>query len=96
MPAGTGGCKRDAVYWHFPHYGGLSNPHGAIRQGNFKLIELFEDGRLELYDLSRDLSERNNLASQMPDKARQLQNSLQNWRLQVGAQMPTPNHNRDL
>ena len=93
--AGSGGCKRDAVYWHFPHYGRLSNPHGAIRQGDFKLIELFEDGRLELFDLARDLSERNNLASQMPDKVRQLQKSLQSWRLRVGAQMPTPNHTRD-
>ncbi len=84
--------SRDTLYWHFPHYHGSGNrPTGAIRVGAFKLIEWFEDGRVELYNLDEDLSEANDLAAVMPEKAEELRKALHAWRLSVDAHMPTPN-----
>jgi len=90
----TGKLKRDSIYWHYPHYH-HSRPAGAIRQGHWKLIEFFEDGRLELYNLQKDIGEKKNLAGQMPEKASELQKKLAAWRKSVGAKMPTPNPNYD-
>ena len=90
----TGSLKRDAIYWHYPHYH-HSRPAGAIREGDYKLIEFFEDGRLELYNLKRDIGEKNNLAETMPEKAADLQRKLAKWRQSVGAKMPTPNPDYD-
>ena len=79
--------KRDTLYWHYP----LAKPHflggrsgGAIRTGDFKLIEFFND-RIELYNLGEDISEKNNLAEKMPRKAAELQKRLAKWRKEVGA-----------
>lgn len=93
---------RDAVYWHFPAYlqgkgdpgGGpfRTTPAGAIRIGNWKLIEWFETGRTELYDLSGDRAESRDLSSVQPEKRAQLHRELQKWRKQVEAPVPaTPN-----
>ena len=90
----TGSLERDAIYWHYPHYH-HSRPAGAIREGDYKLIEFFEDGRLELYNLKRDIGEKNNLAETMPEKAADLQRKLAKWRKSVGAKMPTPNPDYD-
>jgi uncharacterized sulfatase len=90
----TGTLKRDAIYWHYPHYH-HSTPAGAIRQGRWKLIEFYEDGRLELYNLKRDIAEKHNLATEMPQKAAQLQQKLAAWRKSVDAKMPTPNPDFD-
>ena len=102
MPLLRGGTSlgREAIYWHFPGYLGAGSntwrttPGGAIRAGNWKLIEYFEDGRLELYNLAEDLGERNNLATKMPERARELHDKLVAWREQVGARMPTSNSAR--
>ncbi|MGB2753942.1 MAG: sulfatase [Phycisphaerae bacterium] len=81
---------RGPIYWHYPHYGNQGGaPAGAVRDGDFKLIEWYEDGRLELYNLRDDLGEANDLATAMPEKARELQKMLAEWRRTVGAQMPT-------
>jgi len=90
----TGKLKRDAIFWHYPHYH-HSTPAAAIRQGNYKLIEFFEDDHLELYNLKTDISEKNNLVAKMPQKAAQLQRKLTAWRKSVGAKMPTPNPDFD-
>jgi arylsulfatase A len=90
----TGTLKRNTIYWHYPHYH-HSRPAGAVRNGNFKLIEFYEDGRLELYNLKRDISEKNNLAMKMPKKAAQLQKKLAAWRESVDAKMPSPNPDYD-
>jgi len=90
----TAVLKRDAIYWHYPHYH-HSKPVGAIRQGNWKLIEFFEDGKIELYNLADDIGEKNNLATKMPDKALALQKKLAKWRKSVGAAMPTVNPDYD-
>jgi arylsulfatase A-like enzyme len=88
----TGRVNRDAIYWHYPHYHpGGATPCGAVREGDFKLIEFYEDGHLELYNLREDLSETNDVASKMPEKAAELRQKLADWRRAVNAQMPTPN-----
>ena len=91
----TGTLKRDAIFWHLPAYlqgsGGTwrTVPAGAIRQGDFKLIEFFEDKRLELYNLKDDIGEKHNLAEAMPRRVRELHQRLVQWRRTVNAPVPT-------
>ena len=68
-----------------------TTPGGAIRSGDWKLQEYFEDGHLELYNLKDDLSQTNNLAARLPDKAKELHARLAAWRQAVKAPMPTKN-----
>jgi arylsulfatase A-like enzyme len=87
-PAAT--LDRDALFWHYPHYGNQGgSPGGAIRAGGWKLIESYEDGTVELYDLARDPAERNDLAAAEPERAGALRARLAAWRAEVGAVMPT-------
>jgi arylsulfatase A-like enzyme len=80
------------LFWHYPHYHGAGcAPNGAIRDGDWKLIEWFEDGALELFNIARDLSEQHNVAATNPEKVRELHAKLVAWRREVGALMPTPN-----
>jgi arylsulfatase A-like enzyme len=89
--------KRTAIYQHMPGYLGAgkdswrTTPVGVIQEGDWKLMEFFEDGRLELYDLASDLGETKNLASANPDKTAELHTKLKIWRAETGAAMPTPN-----
>ena len=85
---------RDALYWHYPYYH-HSTPAGAIRSGQWKLIEFFEDNSLELYNLEEDIGESNNLDRQHPEKADELRSQLAAWRQDVGARMPEPNPKHD-
>jgi WD40 repeat protein len=85
-----GSLRRQALYWHYPHYSDGTTPYGAVRRGNDKLIEFYEDGRLELYDLQADPGEKHDLAGAQPARAQQLRQLLSDWRKQVGAQMPAP------
>ena len=68
---------------------------GPIRDGDWKLIEWYEDGALELYNIPQDISERSNLAAKHPEKVAALRAKLVAWRKDVGAVMPTPNPNYD-
>jgi arylsulfatase A-like enzyme len=86
----TATLRREAIYWHYPHYH-RTKPFGAIRRGEWKLIEYFEDMNVELYNLKDDLGEQNDLAPKMPKKAAELRELLHKWRASVNAQMPTPN-----
>jgi len=87
-----GKMNRGPIYWHYPHYGNQGgSPTGAVRSGDFKLIEFFEDGRLELYNLRDDEGERDNLAARMPRKAAELGAMLARWRQSVAAKIPAPN-----
>ncbi|HZW31688.1 MAG TPA: sulfatase, partial [Isosphaeraceae bacterium] len=89
---GDGALRREALYWHYPHYSNQGGrPGGAIRRGDRKLIESYEDGRVELYDLKRDVGERHDLAAERPEEAARLRNQLARWRESVAAQMPRPN-----
>ncbi len=80
------------LYWHYPHYHGSTwAPGGALRDGDFKLIEFFEENAAELYRLEEDLGERRNLAAMLPERVKELRAKLAAWRQAVGAVMPTPN-----
>jgi len=96
----TGALNRKAIYWHYPHYHSSSiGPCGAIRAGDYKLIEWFDESicgpgnRFELYNLKEDIDEQANLAKEMLEKTRELKKMLRNWRNKVNAQMLTPNPN---
>jgi len=83
---------RKAIYWHYPHYSNQGGrPCSAVRAGKYKLIEFYEGSHLELYNLEEDISEKQNLASQMPEKTAELRTMLHNWLKSVGAYMPEPN-----
>ncbi len=89
---GEKSLDRDALYWHYPHYSDQGGtPTGAVREGDWKLIEFFEDGHLELYNLALDPGEQYNFASSFQDKAEELLDKLRRWRESVNARMPTPN-----
>ncbi|MBA2304044.1 MAG: sulfatase-like hydrolase/transferase [Acidobacteria bacterium] len=92
----NGALRREAIFWHYPHYHGQgATPYGAIRSGDWRLIEFYDDGRLELYNISEDIGETTNLAGARPGLAESLRRKLDSWRRAVGAQMPTPNPNHD-
>jgi arylsulfatase A-like enzyme len=81
-----------ALYWHYPHYGNQGGaPGAAIRRGDWKLIEWYEDQRIELFNLASDLGERSDLAGSEPARAASLRAELHAWQTQVGAKFPTPN-----
>ena len=82
---------RDALYFHYPHYYETTTPAGAVRAGDWKLLEYFEDGRTELYNLAADPGEERDLASFEPARAAELRTRLARWRSEVGAKMPTVN-----
>ncbi|WP_248930404.1 sulfatase [Paenibacillus hamazuiensis] len=89
---GEGAPERDAIYWHYPHYGNQGGtPGSSVRAGDYKLIEFFEDGRLELYDLKNDISEEHNLAARFPELAERLRAKLAAWRKSVEAKIPPVN-----
>jgi arylsulfatase A-like enzyme len=89
--------KRDAIYQHVPGYLGAgpglwrTTPVATIICGDWKLMEYFEDGHLELYNLKDDIGETKNLAQSMPEKAQELRKKMLAWRAAINAPMPTPN-----
>ncbi len=89
---GRGLLPERAIFWHYPHYGNQGGtPASAIRLGEHKLIEFFEDGRRELYNLRRDISEAHNLFGAEPELADSLGAMLERWRQSVEARIPAPN-----
>lgn len=88
----TGDVSREAFYWHYPHYSNqLGKPGGAIRAGDYKLIEFYEEGRRELFNIKSDRGEGTNLADKEPAKVKELAEKLDAWRKSVDAQMMTAN-----
>ena len=95
--AGGGPPVRD-LFWHYPHYSNQGGrPAAAIIAGDGpvpgseKLVEHFEDGRVELFDLASDPGEHRDLAAERPERATALKERLAQWRAAVGAAMPSPN-----
>jgi len=87
-----GALPERPLFWHYPHYSNQGGPpHGAVRLGDFKLIEWYEDMNIELFNLKADIGEQRDLANENPAKAAELKKLLHAWRQQVDAQMPTPN-----
>lgn len=86
------GFDRGPIFWHYPHFSNqLGRPAGAVRQYDFKLVENYETGKLELYNLKEDVSESIDISGKMKDKTREMHQLLIDWRKQVNAQMPIPN-----
>ncbi|MCC6493378.1 MAG: sulfatase [Pirellulales bacterium] len=84
--------QRGPVYWHYPHYGNQGGqPAAAIREGQWKLITLLEEGRTELYNLADDPSETNDLAASQPQRVATMSRQLAAWQQDLAAQMPSPN-----
>ena len=92
--------KARSIYWHFPHYSnhGMHSPGGAIRSGRYKLLEYFENGTVQLFDLENDLGEQNDLSKTHPKKSEELRKDLEDWRKKVRAKMmkTNPTFNPDL
>lgn len=88
----NGELRRKALYFHYPNYAwhGDNRLGAAVREGDHKLIENFDDGSLELYDLANDIGERRNLAGEMPENAAALRKKLHAWLRTTGAAMPEP------
>ena len=80
---------REALFWHFPCYVGRGRPSSAVRRGDWKLIENFEDQSLELYDLRNDPGERRNLSRQEPNRTAALARELRDWQQRVNAPRPS-------
>jgi arylsulfatase A len=80
---------RNAIFWHFPHYSnhGMQSPGGAVRSGEYKLIEYFETGYVQLFNVKHDVGEQCDLSELEPEKVVALQAMLQQWRRRVGARM---------
>jgi len=95
MPLITGKGEYDKerpLYWHYPHFSNqLGKPAGAVRVGNYKLVESYETGELDLYDLENDISESKNLSMTMKQKTQELYKLLVQWRKSINANMPVPN-----
>ncbi len=87
--------QREEIVFHFPHYQSDDGPHSAIRLGNLKLMHFYEDDRIALFDLAKDISERNDLAQQMPRVAQMLKGRLDQYLVAINAQLPTLNPNFD-
>ena len=84
--------EHDAIYWHYPHYHGSTwAPGAAIRDGDWKLIELYEYDETELYNVRNDIGEQNNLAAKHPEKVQELSDKLKKWQAKMNAKMPQPN-----
>ena len=87
--------SRKAIFWHYPHHHGSGSvPSAAVRAGDWKLIEFYEEQRIELYNLADDIGESRDLAKAKPEKRRELTALLAAWRKQVGAQIPAPRRPR--
>jgi arylsulfatase A len=86
--------NREAIFWHYPHYHTEgAKPYSAIRKGDWKLIYLYEDNTLELYNLKNDISESTNLIEKFPKKGGELLVVLNTWKEKVSAQEPVKNPN---
>ncbi len=80
---------RGPVFFHFPHFSGQGGyPAGAVRNGKWKLVENYENGKTELFNLEEDISESNDLKLKQPGKAKELYDLFQQWQTEVGAKMP--------
>ncbi len=92
---GTPTLGRPAIFWHFPHYSnhGQQSPGGAVRAGDYKLLEYFENGTVQLFNLKEDLGEQDDLSRLERGKVDELRALLHDWRNDISARMMKPNPN---
>ncbi|MFN9416858.1 MAG: sulfatase-like hydrolase/transferase, partial [Pirellula sp.] len=87
--------QREELVFHFPHYQSDDGPHSAIRLGNLKLIHFYEDNRVAMFDLAKEIGEREDLAQQMPKDVQELKGRLDQYLAAINAQLPTSNPSFD-
>ncbi|GAB5558625.1 MAG: sulfatase [Synoicihabitans sp.] len=93
---GSGKIEDRPLFWHYPHYGNQGGePSSIILHDDWKLIRYHEDGREELYHVTRDIGEQNDLADQEPGRVAQLSRRLTTWLDEVDARMPDINPHFD-
>ena len=86
------GFDRGPIFWHYPHYSNQGGtPCCGMRDGRWKLIHFFEDGRDVLYDLSIDMGEQHDLAAEQPAAVARLRTTLDAWLVEVDGRIPAPN-----
>jgi len=91
---GGASLEREAIFWHYPHYHGSTwTPGAALRGGDWKLIEFFEEEKVELYNLKNDIGEREELSEKYPQKKEELLQMLRAWQKRIGAKFPVKNPN---
>ncbi|MEK6247685.1 MAG: sulfatase, partial [Planctomycetales bacterium] len=87
----SGELQREALFWHYPHYSNQGGfPGAAVRMDDYKLLERFEDGRVQLYNLVDDIGERNDLSDRMPKRAGEMRARLHDWYQDVDARFLRP------
>ena len=92
LRTGKGSGQARTLYWHLPHYTNQgSRPAGAVRDGDWKLVEHYDDDRVQLFNLANDIGESRNLASAEPARTAALREKLRAWRKSVDAQENGPN-----
>lgn len=89
--------NRKAIFWHFPHYSnhGMQSAGGAVRSGDFKLLEYYDTGKVQLFNLKNDIGEQKDLSEIEVEKTSELKEKLHFWRNKIGAQMMNTNPNYD-
>jgi arylsulfatase A len=89
--------NRETIFWHFPHYSnhGMQSAGGAVRSGDYKLLEYYDTGKRQLFNLKDDIGEQNDLSAIEPEKVNELKKKLHNWRESIGARMMEENPNYD-
>ena len=91
---GEADLDRGAIFWHYPHYSNQGGSPGcSMREGDWKLIEFFEDNRVELYNLEDDISEEYDVGSEYPEKRDDMLLKLSEWRKSICAKIPKVNTN---
>ena len=82
------------IFWHYPHYSNQGcTPGCSVRKGHWKLIEFFEDEKLELYDVYNDVGEHHDVSKENSDIVKELKSLLDQWKIAVKAKIPQPNPN---
>ena len=82
--------KDRPIYWHYPHYGNQGgDPSSIIRLGKWKLIHYYEDGRNELYNVEKDINERNDLSEKLKDRVTIMHTMLKTYLKEVNAKFPS-------
>jgi len=85
------------LYWHYPHYGNQGGePSTIVREGNWKLIHYWEDGRNELYNLAQDVGEKNDVSNDNLETLERLKNKMESWLTETNAKLPIPDPNYNL
>jgi arylsulfatase A-like enzyme len=87
--SGRADSTERTFYWHYPHYHGSTwTPGASIREGDWKLIEFYHYGNLELYNLKQDPGERHDLSKEEPEMRQKLLQKLHSWQQKMNARMP--------